>query len=635
MGNDGDLGVEVAINSNSELSNPDYLGIAQNVAIGEGGVSQPQDIMVIGTTDVPPASEVFVSHQYTRNAEVVAFHNTPRFFFSKDVSKVVSFEAEKRQEYWIGASIFSIIILVVFILWLITLIVFKCLGPGRVGFLSGARFEPAQVDETKNSTENKDYDHTTDNNLNKTKKSGPFSRVMQFFSHTKRKPVDPKHIRKVFVFSCVSLVTFLILSVLMGLEGVPKAYYALEDLNLESRELLVGTANLTTNLFTSGNSAMYIRDELLWNLDKYCKNDVSLPDMLGIKKSVYMVPLQQVETFMDVYLSGVTDLIIEIRDFFEVADRYAWLTTRLRFLYLMIVLSLGIGSLIFIAGGILAYKRKSPIKFQRMQSVWVMPFFLVTLFFACIVCCGLLLAVVINADFCSGETTGEQDLPQIIGPDATVLNIIRRKNVNEESMAYRIITSIVEGCRSDGPPVLDLGDEKQQLSNFTNSLKSIVKQFSGNFTSQLSAKCQKDVRPVRDGLVSVAGNMQVFQEDLGNVEQLLTCENLSPLYTSVAHEVMCELSIHALVWFYSSILVVTVCGMTIITLRSSWLQEDVVVSVDTSLSLEDESNDDEETPIITKSDDSTIKAKNPGTAKPAPTALLKDQQEDLPSWLKD
>ncbi len=52
--------------------------------------------------------------------------------------------------------------------------------------------------------------------------------------------------------------------------------------------------------------------------------------------------------------------------------------------------------------------------------------------------------------------------------------------------------------------------------------------------------------------------------------QLLSCDNIVPIYTSTMYNTACDYSVSALAWSFSAFLVISFFGMIMITLRSSW-----------------------------------------------------------------
>jgi hypothetical protein len=244
------------------------------------------------------------------------------------------------------------------------------------------------------------------------------------------------------------------------------------------------------------------------------------------------------------------------------------------------------------------------------------------------------------------------DMP--LGPDASVLAMLgRQRNIDLDTMEYQIVTTVIDGCSDRSAPILDLSAEKQELADATQSMGAILDQLSGDKVDELSEFCQSDLHLLRRGISTISNDLRTFREELHTVEELMTCSHMSPLYTRLSHEVMCDMSFHALVWFYSSLLIVTVCGFVMIMLRSSILQEydDVrmVMNADTSLRLEDElrleedySDDEDSTPMVgggekvtsTSTSQATTPKKKKASATKTPALAHLKKQGDLPEWLK-
>lgn len=72
---------------------------------------------------------------------------SPRFGYSNNFADLFA-SSDERMDYIRGISVFSIIFLAIMLVWAMLLLIFKCLGPDRVGFLSGEAFlKPSYVSE--------------------------------------------------------------------------------------------------------------------------------------------------------------------------------------------------------------------------------------------------------------------------------------------------------------------------------------------------------------------------------------------------------------------------------------------------------------------------------------------------------
>ena len=73
--------------------------------------------------------------------------NAPRFGHSDDISMLFSNENGASQGYIKGLIFAGGFILAIFLTWSLILLIFKCVGPRQLGFLSGARFKEPSYQE--------------------------------------------------------------------------------------------------------------------------------------------------------------------------------------------------------------------------------------------------------------------------------------------------------------------------------------------------------------------------------------------------------------------------------------------------------------------------------------------------------
>jgi hypothetical protein len=64
-------------------------------------------------------------------------HDSPRFGYSSDIEYLLTGTEEQARDYLRGVLACSLAIGVFFVVWALVIIVLRCLGPNRVGFLSG------------------------------------------------------------------------------------------------------------------------------------------------------------------------------------------------------------------------------------------------------------------------------------------------------------------------------------------------------------------------------------------------------------------------------------------------------------------------------------------------------------------
>lgn len=164
-------------------------------------------------------------------------HNAPRFGHTSEFSALFSSAAES-QDYMKGLVFAGSFILAIFIIWIIVLLVFKCFGKNRVGFLSGAPFTA----------------------------TGP----------------RPFYIRIAFVNAAILFIIFTILVVTQGLTNLHGAVSTVGNSNNEVQSILSDARGISISLKSIGQSSAQVRDELTGSLGNFCPAEPNIEALTGI-----------------------------------------------------------------------------------------------------------------------------------------------------------------------------------------------------------------------------------------------------------------------------------------------------------------------------------------------------------------
>ena len=101
------------------------------------------------------------------------------------------------------------------------------------------------------------------------------------------------------------------------------------------------------------------------------------------------------------------------------------------------------------------------------------------------------------------------------------------------------------------------------VQNLTRSLDSIS-------LEQLSLGCNRDFAPLRRSLSQMVGVMDALLQSSNRAINLLRCERIVPVYTSMVYDATCSYSVSGFTWMFCCLLIVSLCGMIMIMLRSSY-----------------------------------------------------------------
>ncbi len=89
--------------------------------------------------------------------------------------------------------------------------------------------------------------------------------------------------------------------------------------------------------------------------------------------------------------------------------------------------------------------------------------------------------------------------------------------------------------------------------------------------NNLNAACSPlDFNSIRQMLTELSKNFESILQSLERTELLISCEALTPIYRKATSESLCNYNVVFLAWTFSCLVIISICGMTMITLRSSW-----------------------------------------------------------------
>mmetsp|Transcript_45499 Transcript_45499/g.67042 ORF Transcript_45499/g.67042 Transcript_45499/m.67042 type:complete len:643 (+) Transcript_45499:127-2055(+) len=456
------------------------------------------------------------------------FHDVPRLGRPSDISLLASSEREESVHYIYGVLFISFFICSVFVTWAMVILIFHCIGPKLVGFLSGSPFRaPKQVCNGK---------------------TRPFRR--------------PRRVRITFLICASMVITFTILLVTKGLYSVNTAVDTLYDSTMDVQDIVKEGNEIADNLFNVGDDTEGIRDSVVVDLKTFCPaGDLSLifgddlaiirvADALDELQDFIMGDLESLKEYLDEVQIGTEEVANAI-------DTYRqWKYQPLYFAPLVLLCT------VFILGTALAWRESSPSPFRCIQSFICLPFFIAFIVLAWILAFFVAIGSVMNADACSGGVPAS--------PDNTIMSFFAKSPIAQEQLLYTAVEYYVQGCNTDDPFEF-ISTYQVQLENALTESKSLMDTLRGLDIEELSQLCGNDVSASVTGFQQLDLNMRVLLESAKQTVNLVSCNRINPLYVQTFHEAICTHSMTGLSWLMACLITISVCGMTMIMLRSSWL----------------------------------------------------------------
>lgn len=103
-------------------------------------------------------------------------------------------------------------------------------------------------------------------------------------------------------------------------------------------------------------------------------------------------------------------------------------------------------------------------------------------------------------------------------------------------------------------------------------LDSFVETIGDNLAT-LQLECGRQFDSVLKLVEDTNLNLRVLQKNANLALDLFQCKNINELYVNTVHEAGCTYSVDAMAWMLACSIVISVCGLTMIMLRSSYYPE--------------------------------------------------------------
>ena len=205
-------------------------------------------------------------------------------------------------------------------------------------------------------------------------------------------------------------------------------------------------------------------------------------------------------------------------------------------------------------------------KFRRFLTWCVLPIFVLQAIFAYSLSSAMMISASANADFCSGG--------QLQTPDGTVKNILLNLGYTEGDFVWQILTYYIDQC-SNNSPFDFLTTFQSTAVTAMNAMSEWILALGDADTVALSDPCRNDVDFLSDATGIIKDNLQVLITGVTDLLYLLRCDTMVRLYTYATYSGACAYSITGVTWAFSTFCVVGFMGLLMITLRSSWLMDDL------------------------------------------------------------
>ena len=351
----------------------------------------------------------YLGPAYELTTAVVNLRKLPRFGYGYDFTYLISSDQAAQVDYTTGLVALCVFLLVFFLMWTILILVFKIMGPGNAGFLSGHPFViPDPVDDEKNIYKR------------------------------------PFRVRLVFLVASVLLMIFAFLFVVLGVANVNNATTTMAKSIQTGEELMQYTNEIASELTEVGRKSMELRDSAVREMKDFCPDNPNIAEVTGID----VIPIAEkaksdltmLATFISQGLETLKDSLIHVRTFLnnvddgiESVDFWGWQMKVLAACLFVLpsFLIIGVG-LVMLDVDIKPY--------QKALTYGIMPLFTLTVIATYVFCSVTLPLAAASSDACTGG--GQMHG----GPDDTLLTIYRNLRGNDMGTLFLFVMFYTQQC---------------------------------------------------------------------------------------------------------------------------------------------------------------------------------------------
>lgn len=502
---------------------------------------------------------------------------TPRWGYTSDFRHLLLGNNEDAANYLTGVLVGALIVGVVFVSWAIVLIICKCLGPQRVGLMSGG-FAEAENNGRKKNLKRDDL------NLSEMAQavvydSDSAAEDQSFTSShtdTSNRLQTLKRVRFTLGISGAIMFVFCLIFIAFGVRHLLDA---LDDtrrgLN-EAERLADGAVRLIDDFDLAQAAAIQateaFSDQVRGFCPQICPDVTSDCDLSQIPQgeSLNSVLSFSQESYIDsLDLPGIrrdlTDLGNSFADIDDVTRNFEWVFEfAIAFATVLAVLDL-----IFMYS--LWGRTWDSCLFRCLAAF--RKWFLVPLFALMVVLTWLFTEIFIvgstmNNDFC------------VAGPDATISGFLIRNQGRFDSMILDFALYYTTGCQAERFPQgfkVGINDARSVLENTLAFAADIASD-----STFLSETCgTTDPEALSTAAFAVQAQTCVWGSVLVNVQDFMSCNNWHGLYNSLAYSAVCYSAGEGFYWIAMSSFFMVLSAMVMLTLRAGfydWSSSDVSLS---------------------------------------------------------
>ncbi|CAB9511836.1 expressed unknown protein [Seminavis robusta] len=466
------------------------------------------------------------------------FRSGPRFGYSNTFSDYFSQDDDVAMDYVKGLLACGLFILSMFLCWVLLLLVFKCLGRKKVGFLSGAPFH-AMASNTDN--------------------------------HVAVNPWISRG-RCIVAFSCGAMFIFAILLTTVGLGNIDVTTTTIGDGAVMGFDYFSNAQGTLVTADQYMRAAASTRDEVVAELIQFlgALRDAKEQYDAGNVEEAARITIQATDDLGDFLRGHLMEINRTLMDGQQTCVDVKATTDEINLrgvqwgvgLVMTIVPTLLLGCLWWTVS---PPPRKHQQQMNACRTWFIVPLFSLLVVLSFVLCSAICIAGLVNADFCSG---GED-----LSPDSTILNVLIEQGSDPDGLEFRAIEYLVRQCDAfglvRGTPLADVEGLKRSINSTLFDIGSLMEEITAVDTVALSQQVGYNVTVVQLQLLRLRQPLLDVLRHLVDFIHSLACRPIYAVYHTVAHKAVCTESYTGLFWVFMSLIWISFFGLLALTFGSA------------------------------------------------------------------
>ena len=331
--------------------------------------------------------------------------------------------------------------------------------------------------------------------------------------------------------------------------------------------MLGDAEDIAQDLGVVGDKAIEIRNDTMNALNNLCPNNPNITDMAGVD---IMGIAHQAKSDLTMLANFIRDGVETLNKNLSLlriyTNRVNDATHTIEFWdWQMKLLCSGMFILpLFLVAGVCLVLLELDVKpYQHLLTYFFMPLFTITIIASFIVCCAMLPISAVTADACSGGGVEHG------GPDDTVLTVYRNLVGDDGGNLSNFVGYYTQQCDDQYYPFDFLSIYLTDLDKAIESTDIAIEAIGGN-QDLLESQCGRSFGNVLNIVNEMNSNLRLLKRQADLSRELVKCETINSLYVNTIHEAGCTYSVDAMAWIFASTLIISVCGLVMIMLRSAY-----------------------------------------------------------------